>query len=71
MNPTNVKVSPNPGPQTMAAASAADILIYGGGAGGGKSFYLVNDPLQHIKNPNFRGAIFRRTYPQIKGQGGK
>lgn len=54
----------------MAAASAADILIYGGGAGGGKSFYLVNDPLRHIKNPHFRGGIFRRTYPQIKGQGG-
>lgn len=45
-------------------------MIYGGGAGGGKSFYGVNEPLRHVDLPGFRAGIFRRTYPQIKGQGG-
>ena len=63
-------VKPNPGPQEQAFACPADILIYGGQAGGGKSFFLVTEPLRHIANGKFRGAIFRRTYPQLKGQGG-
>lgn len=63
-------IEPNPGPQYNAFASAADILIYGGGAGGGKTWYLVAEPLRHKDVPGFRAAIFRRTYPQITGQGG-
>lgn len=54
----------------MFAKSKADIIIYGGQAGGGKSFALVAEPLRHIKNPGFRGAIFRRTSEQITGGGG-
>lgn len=32
--------APNPGPQTDAYFSDADILLYGGQAGGGIGFYL-------------------------------
>jgi hypothetical protein len=45
-----VKIQPK-GPQTQAAARSADILIYGGGAGDGKSYLMVNEPLRHVGLP--------------------
>lgn len=69
-NADTIEIKPHPGPQTAAHASSADILIYGGGAGGGKTRFLVVEPTRHAENKGFRGAIFRRTYPQITGQGG-
>lgn len=63
-------ILPQTGPQTVALESTADILFYGGAAGGGKSFYLLSQPLRHIKNPGFGAVIFRRTNPQIVAQGG-
>ncbi len=65
-----MEIRPQPGPQTVALTSKADILIYGGQAGGGKTWLLCADPLRRIHNPGFRGVIFRRTYPQIMGGGG-
>jgi predicted phage terminase large subunit-like protein len=59
-----------PGPQTIAASSRAQILIYGGEAGGGKSHYLLVEPLRCIHIPDFSSTIFRRTYPQIMKAGG-
>lgn len=64
------RIEPQPGPQITAFQSKADILFYGGQAGGGKSWFLVNEPLRRIGNAKFRGVIFRRTYPELKGQGG-
>lgn len=65
-----LRIEPQPGPQYEAFRSKADILIYGGGAGGGKSWFLVHEPLRRVHNAGFRGAIFRRTYPQLTGPGG-
>jgi hypothetical protein len=45
-------------------------LIYGGQAGGGKTFFIVAEPMRRTKNRGFRGIIFRRTHPQIIGGGG-
>lgn len=58
------------GPQTQFLASPADITVYGGAAGGGKTFALLLEPLRHLKNELFRGVIFRRTSPQIRNVGG-
>ena len=61
---------PQPGPQETFLASTADIVIFGGAAGGGKTWALLMQPLRHVDNPQFGGVIFRRTSPQIRNQGG-
>lgn len=61
---------PNPGPQEAFLASPADIAIYGGAAGGGKTWALLVDPLRWTHMPQFRAVFFRRTYPQITEAGG-
>ena len=64
-------IRPQPGPQEMFLASSADIVVYGGAAGGGKSFGLLMEPLRHVATvPGFGGVIFRRTSPQIRNEGG-
>jgi len=64
-----VKFTPQP-KQALFLQSNADITIFGGAAGGGKTWGLLYEPLYHIKNENFGGVIFRRTYPQITVEGG-
>jgi hypothetical protein len=63
-------IRPQPGPQEAFLSSAADIVIYGGGAGGGKTFSLLLDPIRHLHNPRFSALIVRSSYPQIKMPGG-
>lgn len=63
-------IAPQPGPQSMFVGCTADIAIYGGAAGGGKSFGLLLDPLRHHENPKFGGTIFRRTAVQVRNEGG-
>ena len=41
-------------------------VLYGGAAGGGKSDAIIVEALRQIDNPNYRGIIFRKTYPQCR-----
>lgn len=61
---------PQPGPQEAFLSTPADIAIYGGAAGGGKSWALLAEPARHIHNPDFGAVFFRRTTPQIRNEGG-
>lgn len=61
---------PQPGPQSAFLGSAADIAIYGGAAGGGKTWALLLEPLRHIHNPGFGAVFFRRSLVQVRNEGG-
>ena len=64
-------IRPQEGYQQQFLSSPADIVIGGGAAGAGKTYSLLLDPLHYITRVDgFGGVIFRRTSPQIKGEGG-
>ena len=63
------EIRPQPGPQTAFLESSADIAIYGGSAGGGKSYALLLEPLRHMENRAFGAVVFRRTLADVKKQG--
>lgn len=65
-----IVLSPQKGPQEMFIATPADICIYGGAAGGGKTFGLLLDPLRYINNKNYGAVIFRKNYIQVTNPGG-
>ncbi len=59
-------MGPQVGPQTAIMACDADIGIFGGAAGGGKSGALLLDGGRWAPRVrNYEAVIFRRTYPQI------
>lgn len=61
---------PHAGPQTDFLCCEADIAIYGGQAGGGKSWALLAEALRNVDDPGYGAVIFRRTSPQITNEGG-
>lgn len=63
-------IRPQHGPQERFLACSADICIYGGAAGGGKTYGLLLEPLRNIGNPGFNALIFRRDYTQVTSPGG-
>lgn len=62
-------VRPQPGPQEAFLSSPADIAIYGGAAGGGKTWALLLEPLRHVHVPGFAAVLFRRTCPELTAPG--
>ena len=65
-----IKIKPQEGFQWEFLSSPADIVIGGGAAGSGKTYALLLESLRNISNSEYGGVIFRKTYPQIKAQGG-
>lgn len=65
-----LSIEPQPGGQQQFFDTTADIAIFGGKAGAGKTWAIVNEPLLHIHDPEYTCVTFRRTSPQIKNPGG-
>ena len=57
---------PNPGPQTDFLASTEQEVLYGGSAGGGKSYAMVADPVRYLNNPNARMLLVRRSTEELR-----
>lgn len=55
--------------QAQFLASTADITIFGGAAGSGKSYLGYMSFLPYITDPKFRGMIIRRTTPMLTKPG--
>lgn len=68
MENSMIVIRPQPR-QEIFLQTSADIAIYGGSAGGGKSFACLLEPLRHVNNPNYGAVIFRRTIPEIVREG--
>ena len=57
---------PNFGPQTSFLAATEQEVLYGGAAGGGKSYAMVADPVRYLGNPNARMLLVRRSTEELR-----
>src|SRR6056300_1065390 len=62
----NVIFSPNPGPQEQFLAASEREVLYGGSAGGGKSYAMLADPLNFMQHPSFSGLLLRHTTEELR-----
>lgn len=63
-------IEAQPGPQTQFLESDADIAIFGGSAGGSKSFSIILDVLRGMELPKCRDLIVRRQLKDLTDEGG-
>jgi len=62
----NIVFKPNPGPQSVFLAAADREVLYGGAAGGGKSYAMLADPLRYMGHPQFSGLLLRHTTEELR-----
>lgn len=63
------EIRPQP-TQEQFLSSSADIAIFGGSAGGGKTYAVLMEALRHTNNKDFGAVFFRRESTQITNEGG-
>jgi hypothetical protein len=56
----------NEGPQTDFLAAGELDVLYGGAAGGGKSYAMLVDPLRYVHKSAHRALILRRSMPELR-----
>ena len=65
-NKESIVFKPNVGPQTDFLAAAEQDVLYGGAAGGGKSYAMLVDPLRFMHRPSHRALLLRRSMPELR-----
>lgn len=63
-------LKPQEGPQEVFLSTPADIAVYGGAAGGGKTYALLLEAVRNTNNSKFGAVIFRKQSIQITQEGG-
>ena len=63
---SHVVFHPNEGPQTEFLAADEKDVLYGGAAGGGKSYAMLVDPLRYAHKKAHRALILRRSMPELR-----
>jgi len=63
---SHVVFHPNEGPQTEFLAADEKDVLYGGAAGGGKSYAMLVDPLRYANRKAHRALILRRSMPELR-----
>jgi hypothetical protein len=56
----------NPGPQEDFLASSEQEVLYGGAAGGGKSYAMIADPVRYLNNPGANMLLVRRSTEELR-----
>ena len=62
----NVVFKPNTGPQTDFLEAGEREVLYGGSAGGGKSYAMLADPLRYLGHPSFSGLLLSHTTEELR-----
>ena len=57
---------PNGGPQTEFLAAGEQDVLYGGAAGGGKSYAMLVDPLRYMHIKEHRALLLRKSMPELR-----
>jgi len=65
-----VVIQPQEGKQEMFLSSPVDVAIYGGSAGGGKTWALLMEFSHYINQPGYNSVIFRKNSNQIRNPQG-
>jgi hypothetical protein len=65
-NQDNIVFKANEGPQEDFLASSELDVLYGGAAGGGKSYAMLVDPLRYAHRAAHRALILRRSMPELR-----
>ena len=62
----NIIFKPNAGPQTAFLAASEREVLYGGAAGGGKSYAMLADPMRYMGHNQFSGLLLRHTTEELR-----
>ena len=65
-----ITLMPQPGPQWYFLRNSADIIIYGGSAGAGKTYAVTLEGTRNLQKQGHTTAVFRRNKEQLKKPGG-
>ena len=65
-NKESIVFKPNDGPHTDFLAAGEQDVLYGGAAGGGKSYAMLVDPLRFMHRPSHRALLLRRSMPELR-----